>query len=140
MNLKLKNTLIITGTLVLGMLIGILICGRFTKVRLDKMKSFYTERGFKQQFIHTVKPTKEQMKQLAPLFKENFEKNRELMMNFRKGKQEIYKNFKEEASEILTPEQMKRLEEFEQRHNKAMRNRKFHNPGVNNRPNHNYGN
>ncbi len=125
MSLKLKNTLIITGTLLLGMLIGILICGRFTKMKLDNMKSFYTERGFKKQFIRFVQPTEEQLKQLEPIFKENLAKNRQLIRQFKKERQELYMEFKEEAAKILTPEQMKKLDQLEKRHLK-MRNKRFH--------------
>ena len=127
MNLKLKNTLIITGTLVLGLLIGILICGRFTKIKLDRMKSFYTEKGFRNQFMRTVKPTREQMEQLAPLFKENMKKNRELMVQFRQERQELYKEFREATKKILTPEQLQQLDKLEMRHQKMMRNKMRHN-------------
>ena len=130
MNLKLKNTLIITGTLVLGIFIGILICGRFTKLRLENLKSFYTEKGFKKQFIHYVHPTQEQMKKLAPIFKESNEKNRELIKEFRKKRHDLFLEFKEQVSEILTPEQLEKLDELEQRNMRMIMKRKGHKPGM----------
>jgi uncharacterized membrane-anchored protein YhcB (DUF1043 family) len=133
MNLKLKNTLIITGTLVLGMLIGILICGRFTKVRLDNLKKFYTEKGFRAQFIRVVKPTEKQMRELKPLFKENVTRNRELFREFREKRQEIYEDFRSKAEKILTPEQIQRLDKLEKRHQRMMEYKKMHNR---NRPPH----
>ena len=123
MNLKVKNSLIITGTLILGIIIGILICGRFTKMKIEKYKNFYTAKGFRKEFIRTVKPTPEQLKQLQPVFKENAEKNKELFRKFREDKQEIYKDFRNKVEKILTPEQIKRLEILESRHEKMRRMR-----------------
>lgn len=115
MNLKLKNTLIIVVTLVLGMLIGVLICGRFTKMKLEKIKNYYTERGFKRQFIKTVNPTPEQLKKLEPFLKENGRENKELIREFKKRRQELYQKFKKDISGILTPAQLQKLEQFEKR-------------------------
>lgn len=123
MNLKVKNSLIITGTLILGIIIGILICGRFTKMKIEKYKNFYTAKGFRKEFIRTVKPTPEQLKRLQPLFKENAERNKELFRKFREEKEENYKEFRSEVEKILTPEQIERFDMLESRHEKMRRMR-----------------
>jgi uncharacterized membrane-anchored protein YhcB (DUF1043 family) len=126
MNLKVKNTLIVTGTLIIGIIIGVLICGRFTQMKLRNLKNFYTEKGFKHQFISNVHPTPEQLKQLEPAFKKYVSKNRELIKTFREKRHENYLEFKNEAEDILSPEQMQRLQNLETRRDKIMRNKKPH--------------
>lgn len=69
------------------------------------------------------------MEQLKPVLQENFEKNRELMKSFRKQKRQLYKDLREKAAGILTPEQLKKLDEMEQRHYMKKHNKKFHKHG-----------
>lgn len=126
MNLKVKNTLIISGTLVLGLILGMLICGRYTKMRLNNFRNFYTEKGFVKQFVKTVHPSPEQMKQLKPLFKENLDKNRALIKECKENKRMLYQEFRKKASEILTPEQLEKLDKLEQRHQRMLRKKAHH--------------
>jgi len=123
MNLKIKNSLILAGTLILGIIIGVLISGRVMHSRVENMKSFYTEQGFNRQIMRVIKPTEEQKKQLRPLFREQAKKNHELFTECRNKRSELMKHFKSELEGYLTDEQMQRLEKME------MRMRKNH-PGY----------
>jgi len=124
MNLKLKNSLILTGTLVLGIIIGVLVSGRVMHSKVENMKSFYTEQGFNRQIMRVIKPTEEQKKQLRPLFREQAKRNHQLFITCRKKRKKLMEDFKTELKDYLTEEQMQRLEKME------MRMRKNH-PGYN---------
>lgn len=123
MNLKLKNSLILIGTLILGIIIGVLISGRVMHSKVENMKSFYTEQGFNRQIMRVIKPTDEQKKQLRPLFREQAKRNHELFITCRNKRKKMMETFKVELQDYLTEEQMQRLEKME------MRMRKNH-PGF----------
>jgi len=115
MNLKLKNSLILTGTLVLGIIIGVLVSGRVMHSKVENMKSFYTEQGFNRQIMRVIKPTDDQKKQLRPLFREQAKRNHQLFITCRKKRKKLMEDFKTELKDYLTEEQMQRLEKMEMR-------------------------
>ncbi len=113
MNLQIKNSLILAGTLILGIIIGVLISGRVIHSRVENMRNFYTEQGFNRQIMKVIKPTEEQKKQLRPLFREQAKKNHELFTECRNKRKVLMEQFKSELEGYLTDEQMLRLEKME---------------------------
>lgn len=110
MNLQLKNSLILTGTLIIGIVLGILISGRIMHSKMTNFRNFYTEQGFNRQIMEVIKPTEDQRKQLGPFFREQAKKNHELFMQCRKSHRQLMEQFKEEINQYLTTDQVKRLE------------------------------
>lgn len=113
MNLQLKNSLILSGTLILGIIIGILVSGRIMHSKVENFRNFYTERGFNRQIMRVIKPTPEQKKALQPLLQEQAQKNQALFNECRKKHHELMESFREKLKDHLTKEQMTRLDKME---------------------------
>lgn len=125
MSFKLKNSLIIVTTLILGIIIGFLISGRFTKIRLDRMKQNFTEQGMNRHMMRVLQLSPEQMVETRPIFDKYGEIRREQLVEHYQFQQEIFEDFEEELRTYLSQDQMERL----QRLKESSRN-KF--PGFNN--------
>lgn len=115
MNNKIKFTGIIIGTLLIGFVIGFLTNGRLVKSRIDKMQSFYTEKGANQAFIRVLDPTPEQMEKIRPILQRHAQQNRELLTNHRIEQQAFFLELEDELRPFLTQEQMERLEGLKDR-------------------------
>ncbi len=122
MNLQLKNSLILTGTLVLGIIIGLLIGGRIMHSKVENVRNFYTEQGFNRQIMKVIKPTPEQKKQLQPIFRKQARKNQALFTECQKKHHELMENFRDELKNYLTDEQMMRLDRMERNMRKRHKN------------------
>ncbi len=115
MNLKLKNSLILTGTLILGIIIGVLISGRAMHYKMNNARSFYTERGFNRQLMRVIKPTDKQMKQLRPLFQKQAKKNQTLFKRCKEKRDELFIEFRNELENYITDEQMERFDRMQKK-------------------------
>ncbi len=115
MNLRLKNSLILTGTLIIGLVLGVLISGRVMHSKMTRFRNFYTEQGFNQQIMRVIRPTEDQKKQLEPVFKAQAKRNHDLFIQCRENHRELMEQFKQELNQYLTADQLKRLERMEMR-------------------------
>ena len=115
MNLQLKNSLILAGTLIIGLVLGVLISGRVMHSKMTNFRNFYTEQGFNRQIMKVIRPTEEQRKQLDPVFRAQAKRNHDLFIQCRESHRELMEQFKQELNQYLTAEQMKRLERMEMR-------------------------
>ncbi len=120
MNLKLKNSLILTGTLIIGIVLGILISGRIMHVRMAKFRNFYTEKGFNRELMKIIRPTEEQREKLIPLFRQQAKRNHRLFMECREKHHQMMGDFKKELSRYLNKEQLQRLEKMEMHRRRNM--------------------
>jgi len=114
MNLRLKNTLIIIATLFLGIVIGFLINGRLSQIRIDNMRQNYAQKGMDYRFMRVLNPTDKQMKVLRPIFDKYNNIRMENLENHWKTQREIFDNFEEELKPHLTMEQINRLNRIKQ--------------------------
>jgi len=115
MNLQLKNSLILAGTLIIGLVLGVLISGRVMHSKMTNFRNFYTEQGFNRQIMNVIRPTEGQKKQLEPVFKTQAKRNHDLFIQCRESHRELMEQFKQELNQYLTADQMKRLERMETR-------------------------
>lgn len=125
MNFRLKNSLIIVATLLLGIIIGFLVSGRFTKIRLDNMKQNFTDQGMNRHMMKVLQLNPEQLNEINPIFDKYAEIRRDQLFEHHKVQQKIFEDFEEELRPYLSQNQMERL----QRMKESSRN-KF--PGFNN--------
>ena len=112
-------TLLIVATLLIGMVIGFLLNGRFTRHRIERMKTSFHEQGFEQGIERMLQPTPEQMQEMQPELHEFAAKQGELMEKYMAERDELFKELESEIEPILTPEQMDRLKRM--RHDKRDR-------------------
>jgi Spy/CpxP family protein refolding chaperone len=111
MNIKIKTTLIILITFIIGMLAGSMITQAYIKYRMKKFLSMDMPAGFANHFERIIEPTDEQRKALREILYKYGKKMSEMRQKIREEFLPIDKAMREELDAILTPEQKKRLEE-----------------------------
>jgi hypothetical protein len=122
MNSKIKYSLIIISTLIIGMVIGFLIGGRITSTRVENMRNYYTNQGFNREFMRIIEPTPGQRDVIIPILRKHAVLNRELMINFHEGQKEHYIDLINDLKKHLDKDQINRLNHVLER-----RKNKFHN-------------
>lgn len=109
MNTKTKYTLSLLGVLIIGIFLGIFINGRLVKVRINHLQNYYTEQGFRHEFIHMLNPSPKQMNEIHPILMNYAQKNRENMMKYRTRQRELMMNLQHDLIPFLTKDQLKRM-------------------------------
>ena len=122
MNTKLKYTLAFVVVLLIGFALGFLVSGRLIHSRVNRMQKYYTEKGFRYEFMRLLHPSPEQLEKMRPVLEDYAQKNRENMMFFREQQQQLIKNLHHDLKPFLSPGQVKRLEIMEHRRMRFMRN------------------
>jgi len=122
MNTKLKYTLAFVVVLLIGFTLGFLVSGRLIHSRVNRMQKYYTEKGFRYEFMRLLHPSPEQLEKMRPVLEDYAQKNRENMMFFREQQQQLIKNLHHDLKPFLSPRQVKRLEIMEHRRMRFMRN------------------
>lgn len=142
MNNRIKISILLIITLIIGMVIGFLISGRLMSNRIENMRYNYSQTGFGKEINRIIQPTPEQREKLKPVFQDFAMKNRELMSSVHEDQKELFKELKEELSEILNDNQLKRLEDHWNKRRHWYEDRKGRNSNGNrrNRPGHGRGN
>ncbi len=122
MNTKLKYTLAFFAVLLIGFALGFLVSGRLIHNRVNRMQKYFTEKGFRYEFMRVLRPSPEQLQKMRPVLKTYAQRNRENMMFFRKQQWQLMKNLRHDLKPFLSPKQVKRLEIMEHRRMRFMRN------------------
>ncbi|MFK5854562.1 MAG: hypothetical protein QM503_00435 [Bacteroidota bacterium] len=133
MKTKLRYSLIIISTLIIGMVIGFLIGGRITSTRIENMRNYYTDNGFNHQFRKIIQPTPEQRAVIMPILKKHAVLNRQQMINFHEGQEEIFIDLIDELDTHLDEEQISRLTRALDQRNKRFHNSPKHRPRMDRR-------
>ena len=110
MDLRVKNTLIVVGTLLIGIIIGFLVNGRLTSMRMDNMRQNFIERGMERQLMNVIDPSPEQMEKIRPVFYDFEEKRHQQLFEHRDEQREIFEEFEDELKPYLSSEQLERLQ------------------------------
>lgn len=126
MNTKLKYSLAFVVILLIGFALGFLVSGRLIHNRVNRMQKYFTEKGFRYEFMRVLRPSQEQLEKMRPVLEDYAQKNRENMMFFRDQQQQLMKNLHHDLKPFLSPWQVKRLETMEHRRMRFMRNGPMH--------------
>lgn len=113
MNARTRSTVILVGTLILGMLLGALLTNLYFERRVGRMKALRTEEGFIRTYEDVIRPdegpqkekVREILRRSAPRFQRTFEEHRS---EFRRMVDSLHA----ELNPLLTPDQRGRLEEW----------------------------
>jgi len=124
MKTKLKYSLILVTTLIIGMIIGFLISGRMISTRVDQMRNYYTDNGFNREFIRIIQPSPEQRDEIMPILRKYAGINREHMLDFHEGQRELFFELKDELDTHLTDEQIQKLNHVWERRKEHFQNTK----------------
>lgn len=130
MNTKLKYTLAFVVILLIGFALGFLVSGRLIHSRVNRMQKYFTEKGFRYEFMHVLRPSPEQWQKMRPVLEDYAQKNRKNMILFRQQQQQLMKNLHHDLKPFLSPQQVKRLEMMEHRRMRFMKNGMMHRPPM----------
>lgn len=111
MNVKLKTSLIIAVTLIAGIAIGALANRALLQNRVQRVFSMRSPNVFVQSYLETIKPNAGQEKQIKEILERNGQRITEIRSKSREDLESSMVAMMSELESVLTPEQIKRLEE-----------------------------
>ncbi len=131
MNTKVKYGLSLFVMLLIGFILGFLITGRIVQRKINRLQKYYTEQGFRSEFMRTLKPTPEQLHEIRPILIRYGQRNHVNMMMFRKRQLQLLLHLQKDLKPFLKPSQNNRIEKLEKRWRKRLRQQQFNR--INNR-------
>jgi hypothetical protein len=111
MNLKLKSSLIIIMTLIIGMVLGGLIVDTFLKkdrIR-DRIAHLRKPEGFVQRFEQIIEPDSAQREIIRDILKAHFDRVEKTSVHFREQMRVLNDSLRMELEPILTEQQKEKL-------------------------------
>ena len=111
MNVKIKTALIIIVTLVIGIVMGAMINRALVQKRIRRAFTIRNPRVFVQSYLETIKPGSGQHKSIMDILSKYEKKVSEIRENFNEEVQSSYELMLSELEPVLTPQQMKRIED-----------------------------
>lgn len=126
MNMKVKTTLIIIITLILGIILGAMLNRAFVHLRIQRAFDAVNPNRFAMILEEVIDPTPKQKKQIREILKKHANTVSELRKNLDEGIASSFMTLQKELDSVLTPEQKERLEKTVRRRRPWMRrNRRF---------------
>ena len=111
MSPKLKSGILLTSTLLIGILIGFLLKTIIIESKFEKFNKMRGKDGFRIMLQETVAPSSEQMEQLAPILEKYHQKFETARIEAGKFFEAIRDSIDNDLSTVLTSEQMVKLRE-----------------------------
>ena len=116
MDVKIKSSLVLTATLILGIIIGVLGSGMIRNYFFEKkMENFRSPRGFIRHLERVIQPDSTQRVQLREKLRSQQQHFDHLSMQFRTEMDSLNEEFQNDLKDILTEEQQERLSRFLER-------------------------
>jgi len=117
MNLKVKSSLIIVCTFILGMVVGIIFMRALFPPpnMIDRIAEGRTPRGFMDRFERVINPTESQREEIKKILGQHFERMHNQSVKFRDHFKQMNDSLRIELNPILSDEQKERLDGFEKR-------------------------
>ena len=121
MNVKLKSTIVIVSTLLIGMVLGSVITAAFVKNRaFDRIAEMRNERGFVKRIERLIQPDEDQKEKVREILVKHFDKMHQLGEEMRITFKTMNDSLIKDLEPILHSEQierfkkrMKRMKRFE---------------------------
>ncbi|MCF8223093.1 MAG: hypothetical protein K9J25_08080 [Bacteroidales bacterium] len=119
--MKLKITLLAVLTLVLGFIIGILVSAKLRHNRLRPVRTSVSERYFREHLYRVIDPDSQQIEKLDIIIREYGKNFHELSSDYRQSIDSLMDMQWKEIRPVLSRDQIKRLEEMEEKRREAMK-------------------
>lgn len=103
---RIQPYLLILATLLIGLVLGVLLAGRFYAQRVDQLARMGRPEGFRMHFIERLELSPEQRAQIEPVLDRYFVKIR----NQRRRMRSLHDSLRMEIAPLLTEEQRKAFE------------------------------
>ncbi len=121
LNMKLRITILIILTLLLGFVIGMLTSAQLRHKRMRPVRTFASEQYFREHFYKIVEPSEEQKQELDSIIESYADSFNKLNRQFRDDFESLMDDQWGVIKPVLNKEQIEKLEEFERNRRKAMR-------------------
>jgi hypothetical protein len=133
--MKTKPKLIIgvIATLIIGFILGMLTSAQIRHHKLAPVSVYFSEERFKDGFYRAIHPDEKQKEKIDIILNKFARLNSELQNNFRRELDANMKSFRKEIDSYLTPQQLERLRDMDERRLKMIRQhrRNFDNDTIN---------
>lgn len=111
MNIKVKTALILTGTLVIGIVLGAMLNRALMHMKIKGFLAMRTHKGFVERMEAIIQPSAPQKKEVTAIL-DKYALQFDAMHEEFKGRiASLLDSFKNDLNPVLTPEQMKVMEE-----------------------------
>lgn len=110
MSTKSTTTLVVLGTLVIGIVIGVLLGGLLREKREQEIDRMLPQRRFQSAMENIIKPTAQQRRALHKILSKRFEQIAKIREQHQSEVFAIYDSLRSDVASILTDEQLQRLE------------------------------
>jgi Spy/CpxP family protein refolding chaperone len=111
MNIKLKTSLIIIFTLVVGIVIGALLNRALMQNRVQRVLSMRRPNVFTHSYLEIIKPNPDQTKQIREILERNGQVMEEIRSKSREDLESAMSAMMTELKSVLTPEQIRQLQD-----------------------------
>jgi uncharacterized membrane-anchored protein YhcB (DUF1043 family) len=111
MNIKVKTALILIGTLVIGIVLGAMLNRAFMQMRIKGFLAMRTHKGFVERLEEIIQPSASQKKEVTAILDKYALQFDTLHEEFKGRMASHLDSFKTDLTPVLTPEQMKIMEE-----------------------------
>lgn len=111
MNIKVKTALILIGTLVIGIVLGAMLNRTLMHMRIKGFLAMRTHKGFVERIEEIIQPSAAQQKEVAAILDKYALQFDALHEEFKGRMTSLLGSFKTDLTPVLTPGQMKTMEE-----------------------------
>jgi hypothetical protein len=117
MNLKVKSSLIIIVTLIIGMALGIILSRSIFRPpkMIDRIAELRSPEGFMERFERIINPSESQKDKIREILNTHFERVHNQSLKFRDQFAELNDSLRIELEPILNDEQKERLDKMTER-------------------------
>ncbi|MEE4213592.1 MAG: hypothetical protein V2I34_00905 [Bacteroidales bacterium] len=119
--MKLRITLLIIGTLLLGFAIGMLTSAQLRHKRMRPVRTFASEHYFREHLYRVIEPDSVQKAELDSIIDRYGDEFNEMNAEFWNGFESLMDRQWDEIKEILSREQLNKLEEFDRNRREMMK-------------------
>jgi len=125
--MKGKPILLVSITLIIGFVLGMLTSAQIRYHKLKPVRVFFSAEKFREGIYKAIEPDEQQKVKLDLILDKYAKINGDLQSNFRKSFDTNMKEFRKEIDSNLTKEQLIRLKEMDEKRQEMIRmNRKNH--------------
>jgi hypothetical protein len=123
--MRTKPILLVTITLIIGFLLGMLTSAQIRFNRLKPVRVYFSEQRFREGFYRAIQPDEKQKAKIDQILDKYAKINIDYQDEFRRNLDSTMKEFRKELDSNLTREQLTRIKEMDDRRQQMIRqNRK----------------
>jgi hypothetical protein len=118
-----KSTLLITTTLIIGFVLGLLVHSLMVGNRINEFQRLRKKGGLVKHLEDIIQPTSEQKEKITPILEGYIKRIEPFMLKFRSETRNIMDSLRLELEPILTEQQLEKLEKNLRRRKESIKPR-----------------